>query len=108
MWLSHRGVLIRRLSLDFQHMDYVLIIVSSIYKKKFLELNKFFFLFTVFGKSGDLFEVKPDIVSTFLKLLDCFMLVVTCKGNIVLAEEIENHLGHMSVSVIAFFCIFAS
>lgn len=57
-------------------------------------------LFIVFGKvksSRNL--VNPKSSEGLMKILDTFLLSVTCRGNIVLvSSSIEKYLGHCRVS----------
>lgn len=44
--------------------------------------------------------VKPQVTDSLMKLLDSFLLTVTCRGQIVLiSPSIEQHLGHCQVSL---------
>ncbi|XP_059614727.1 basic helix-loop-helix ARNT-like protein 1 isoform X2 [Phlebotomus argentipes] len=51
----------------------------------------------VFGKSTGpcQFRIKPQTTDAFLRLLDSFLLTLTCRGQILLVSpSIEQHLGH--------------
>ncbi|XP_055706722.1 basic helix-loop-helix ARNT-like protein 1 isoform X2 [Phlebotomus papatasi] len=51
----------------------------------------------VFGKSAGpcQFRIKPQTTDAFLRLLDSFLLTLTCRGQILLVSpSIEQHLGH--------------
>uniref|UniRef100_A0A1L8DHK9 Putative aryl-hydrocarbon receptor nuclear translocator n=2 Tax=Nyssomyia neivai TaxID=330878 RepID=A0A1L8DHK9_9DIPT len=51
----------------------------------------------VFGKSAEpcQFRIKPTTTDAFLRLLDSFLLTLTCRGQILLVSpSIEQHLGH--------------
>ncbi|GAB0092163.1 uncharacterized protein DMENIID0001_071380 [Sergentomyia squamirostris] len=51
----------------------------------------------VFGKSAQpcQFRIKPQTTDAFLRLLDSFLLTLTCRGQILLVSpSIEQHLGH--------------
>lgn len=61
-----------------------------------------FFVFTVFGRSvGPCHPRISDAeADAFLKLMDSFMLTVTCRGKILLVSQtVENHLGHCQVRI---------
>lgn len=54
----------------------------------------------VFGKSAGpcQFRIKPQTTDAFLRLLDSFLLTLTCRGQILLVSpSIEQHLGHCQV-----------
>lgn len=57
----------------------------------------------MFGKSAGPCQVRGvgnSVTDAFLRLLDSFLLTVTCKGQIVLVSpSIEQHMGHCQVKL---------
>lgn len=54
----------------------------------------------MFGKTPKESEsrVTPDASDALMRLLDCFLLTVTCRGVIVLVStNVEHNLGHCQV-----------
>lgn len=58
--------------------------------------------FTVFRKARKLATIKrmtDSLTDAFLRLVDSFLIAVTCRGNIVVVSPtVEQHLGHYVVS----------
>lgn len=58
--------------------------------------------FTVFRKARKLASIKrmnDSLTDAFLRLVDSFLIAVTCRGNIVVVSPtVEQHLGHYMVS----------
>lgn len=121
MWPIHRDALIKRLFYDFQLMDFglntvcIFNITSYFINKRLKQLTQcsswffpLYFPFLVFGKSAKPceFSINNQTTDAFLKLLDGFMIVVTCRGQIVIVStSVEKYLGHCQVCSI-FYSIF--
>lgn len=58
-----------------------------------------FYKISVFGKTLNATpKVKPQVTDSLMKLLDSFLLTITCRGQIVLVSpSVEQHLGHCQV-----------
>lgn len=59
-----------------------------------------FFLLSVFGtQKPNRYLINPKSTEGLMKLLDTFLLSITCRGNIVLiSNSVEQYLGHCRVS----------
>lgn len=66
------------------------------------------FLFAVFGnQSSNRYLINPKSTEGLMKLLDTFLLTVTCRGNVVLvSSSVEQYLGHCRVSCQRYFLLF--
>lgn len=58
--------------------------------------------FTVFGnQDSNRYLINPKSTEGLMKLLDTFLLTITCRANIVLiSSSVEQYLGHCRVSIV--------
>lgn len=66
------------------------------------------FFFAVFGnQSPNRYLINPKSTEGLMKLLDTFLLTITCRGNVVLvSSSIEQYLGHCRVSCQRYLLLF--
>lgn len=66
----------------------------------YFKLDRFFLIFiAVFGnQKSNRYLINPKSTEGLMKLLDTFLLSITCRGNIVLiSNSVEQYLGHCRV-----------
>lgn len=112
MWLVHQSVSTKQEYYDSRHMAFVSIMVSFdnviiffFTFKLFQPLIRCLFLFdyhfAVFNsteKSPCQFSINHSSAESLMKLINGFLIAITCRGNIVIVTpSIEQHLGHCQV-----------
>lgn len=67
----------------------------------FLNAHFMYSLFAVFrNQKSNRYLINPKSTEGLMKLLDTFLLTITCRGNIVLiSNSVEQYLGHCRVSL---------
>jgi hypothetical protein len=77
------------------------IICYSLYDEIPIKILLDFFLLSVFGnQKPNRYLINPKSTEGLMKLLDTFLLSITCRGNIVLvSNSVEQYLGHCRVSL---------
>ena len=86
----------------FNYLNLIHIIIFCCFKNvmNLKILINIFFFFSVFGQEkNNRYLINPKSTEGLMKLLDTFLLTITCRGNIVLvSSSVEQYLGHCRVS----------